>query len=175
MNDGGAPLLRFDFRDGRQMELFRTCLVQRGAEEMETIPLSAVGALRVSFQRDTGRCGWGVALVVAALIVFIVARPLGTFSAAAVVEIGHAGTQAGVARALEAMFRALEALATALPFIAVVLVAGGAALAGLGWRGRTVLTLTVQGGERTYAVRGHDHQLMEFAQLAGERLARPEK
>jgi hypothetical protein len=40
----------------------------------------------------------------------------------------------------------------------------------LGWRGSTTLTLLLAGSERCYSVRGRDTLLLDFAELAAERL-----
>jgi hypothetical protein len=75
-----------------------------------------------------------------------------------------------VASALYGFFRILEALANALPLGALVAVLGGGALAGLGWLGNTVLTLTFAGGERSYPVRGRNTRLLDFSEAVSERL-----
>ena len=64
----------------------------------------------------------------------------------------------------------MEVLAALLPAIALAGAVGGAMLAVLGWRGATTLTLTLGGGERAYSVRGRDPRLLDFAEMAAERL-----
>jgi hypothetical protein len=66
--------------------------------------------------------------------------------------------------------RLVELTAALLPAVALAAAVGGAALAVLGWLGSTTLTLGLGGGERTYRVRGRDTLLLDFAQLAAERL-----
>jgi hypothetical protein len=61
-------------------------------------------------------------------------------------------------------------LAALLPAIALAGVIGGAMLTVLGWRGSTTLTLTLSGSERAYSVRGRDARLLDFAEMAAERL-----
>ena len=90
--------------------LFPTCLVHRSDNHLETLPLSGVTAVRVSFERDTRKLGWGIGLVVAALVMLAIAGPISTFAAGAAGDMASAGTQ-GVPRALYGFFRTLEALA----------------------------------------------------------------
>jgi len=49
--------------------------------------------------------------------------------------------------------------------------AGAAALGFFFWLGQTTLTLSFAATERVCAVRGRDRQLVDFADLLGERLA----
>lgn len=170
-----GPATRFDLRTGpwrgTQISLHDTCLVHRGDSHLETLPLAALSSVQVSFQRDESRLRWGVVLIVLALLLFAIAGPIETLAASAGREIAAAGPQSGVATALAGLFRFLEALGRALPVIAVVTALAGAALAGLGWLGATVLTLSFAGGERRFPVRGRDALLLEFAERVAEALA----
>jgi hypothetical protein len=49
-------------------------------------------------------------------------------------------------------------------------VIGAAALAALGWMGRTTLVVSLCGAERAYPARGHDTMLLDFAEALSERL-----
>lgn len=167
--DPGAPLGRFDLLGGMHLTLYRNCLVQRGDTHLETLPLAGIVAVRVAFAREHRRIGWGSVLLVAALVLFVVSGPLGVLAGGAAGEMAGPGAQ-GVARALHALFRFIEALARALPVIALACAIGGAVLAVLGWRGNTVLTLSLAGFERVYAARGHDPVMLEFAETLSERL-----
>ena len=75
-----------------------------------------------------------------------------------------------MARALFGFFRFIEVVAALLPALALACALGGAALAVLGWRGSTTLTLVLAGAEREYSVRGRDTLLLDFAELVSERL-----
>jgi hypothetical protein len=169
--EGAAtPISRFDLRGGGTLTLYPGTLVERGLGHFETLPLAAVIALRVSFERDQRRLGWGVTLIVLGLIAFAISGPLGGFASSAVGDMAAASGTQGVARALLLLFRALELVATLLPAAAIAFAIGGGALAVLGWRGSTVLALTLSGTERVYASRGQDKLLLDFAELVGERL-----
>jgi len=173
MNDESQlALMRFEFTSGAQrgsaLMLYPRCLVHRSEAHLETVPLARIDAIEVAFERDARRLGWGVACVVVALILLIVSAPLGSFAHGAAQEMAQ-GAQ-GVARALYSLFRFLEMTAALLPAIALAAALGGAALGVLGWRGSTTLTLALGGAQRSYRVRGRDTLLLDFAQLAAERL-----
>jgi hypothetical protein len=175
MNEPAPPaaVSRFEFTSGMlrgtQLSLYPTCLVHRGANHVETLPLAGMTAVRVSFERDTRKLGWGVGLVVAALLLLAAAGPLGSFASGAAGEMATAGAQ-GVPRALQGVFRLLEALASVMPVAALVCVIGGGALCALGWMGSTMLIVGLPGAERIYQARGRDTQLLDFAEALGERL-----
>jgi hypothetical protein len=170
--DVGPPLTRFDFTNGSlrgsHFTLHSGCLVHRGETHHETLPLDRLASVRVAFERDLHRIGWGVGLVVLALIVFLVAGPLAQLAAGAAAEVGTAGHE--VARALHAVFRFLWFLARLLPFVAFLCALGGVGLAALGWLGNTTLTLDLAGSQRAYAVRGRNAGLLDFSEALSERL-----
>jgi len=167
------PIARFEFASGSlrgtQLTLYRSCLVHRGGSELETLPLAAIASLRVAFERDNRKLGWGAALVVLALLLLAIAAPLSGLASQAVADLTAAGGQ-GVARALVSFFRLLEALASLLPVLALACALGGAALAVRGWQGATTLALGLSGFERVYASRGRDTLLLDFAESVSERL-----
>jgi hypothetical protein len=171
-DDAQTALTRFDFTNGlqrgSQLMLYPRCLMHRSQSHLETVPLAGVSALRVAFERDTRRIGWGIALVAVALLLLAIAGPLGGFAHSAAQEINSGGT--GVARALYGLFRFIEALAALLPAIALAAALGGAALGVFGWRGSTTFTIVLGGVERAYAVRGRNTLLLDFAEMAAQRL-----
>src|SRR5262245_12923765 len=112
-----TPISRFDIPGGGSLTLYPSCMVERGASHFETVPLAAITALRVSFERDRRRLGWGVTLIVFALIVFAISGPLGHFASGAVADMTAAGGTQGVARALLLLFRMLELSASLLPAV----------------------------------------------------------
>jgi hypothetical protein len=169
LDSAGAPIGRFDLLGGGHLTLYRSCLVERTSSHFETLPLANVVAVRVSFERDQRKLGWGVVLVVMALVIFAISGPLGMFAGSAAGDMASAGTQ-GVARALLMMFRFFEALASLLPALALASLFGGVALGVFGWRGSTVLHVSLPGTERAYASRGQNKLLIDFAELVGERL-----
>ena len=173
MNDESQlALVRFDFTSGAlrssQLMLYPRCLVHRSDSHLETMPLARVTALKVSFEREPRRLGWGVALVIAALLLLALSGPLGSFAHTAAQEMTASGQ--GVARALYSFFRFIEVIAALLPAIALAAAVGGAALGAFGWRGSTTLTIALGGTERIFSARGRDTLLLDFAEVAAERL-----
>ncbi|TMG74185.1 MAG: hypothetical protein E6H77_11890 [Betaproteobacteria bacterium] len=155
MNDETqAALTRFDFTSG----------LQRGSHLM-LYPRSLVHR---SDERNARPLAWGIALVVLALLLLAIAAPLGHVAHEAAQEMISSGQ--GVGRALYSLFHFIEVLAALLPAVALAAALGGAALGVLGWRGSTTLTLLLAGSERSYSVRGRDTLLLDFAELAAERL-----
>ena len=170
--EAGAVITRYDFLTGflrgTHLTLYANCLVHRGEQHLETLPLSTVSAVRVAFERNRRKLGWGVGLVVVALALLAIASPLGAVANYAASEMS--GSSQGVARALHALFRFIEAIAAALPVVALGAALGGVALVVLGWLGETRLSVTLSGAERAYAVRGRDTLLLDFAEAVCERL-----
>jgi hypothetical protein len=166
----GTPIGRFDLRGGGSLTLYPGVLLERGAGHFDMLPLAAIVALRVSFERDRGRIGWGVTLIVLALLAFAISGPLGAFAGGAAGDMAGAAGSQGVARALLLLFRFLELGASLLPAASLAFAIGGGALVVHGWRGSTVLALTLAGTERAWASRGQDKLLLDFAELVGDRL-----
>ena len=174
MNDetSQGALTRFEFTTGplrgSQLMLYPRSLIHRSDGHLETMPLARVTAMRVSFERHPRQLGWGIALVVLALLLLAIAAPLGSIAQGAAQEM--AASPQGVAKALNSFFRLIEMIAALLPAIALACALGGAALSVLGWRGSTTLTLVLAGTERVYATRGRDTLLLDFAEMVSERL-----
>jgi hypothetical protein len=167
-----SPVASFDFPSGplrgTQLTLYASRLLHHGVGQMESIALGAIAAVSVGYQRDAQRIGWGVTLVLAALVLFALFRPLGAFAASAAAEV--ADGQA-VAQLLRATLRALEAFAGLMPLAAVGFLGWGGTLIAFGWLGTTTLVLTLAATERAYAVRGQNRMLSDFAELVAERVA----
>jgi len=68
---------------GTQLSLFGTRLLHHGVDQMESITLAAVAAVRVAYERDIRRIAWGAALIVLAIVLFVVSGPLSTVAAEA--------------------------------------------------------------------------------------------
>jgi hypothetical protein len=172
-NEAPAPLTRFDFASGLQrgshLALYPRVLVHRSESHLETVPLAALVSVRVAFSRDSRKFGWGIALVVVALVLLALAGPLASFAAQAAGDMASGGSQ-GVARALYTLFHLVEGVASLMPAMALACALGGAALGVYGWRGTTILTLSAGGAERLYWVRGRDTLLLDFAEMVSERL-----
>src|ERR671915_1437620 len=173
MNEAGPAITRFAFASGvlrgTHLTLYPTCLVHRSDTHLETLPLAGVTAVLVAFTRDTRKLGWGIALVVVALLLLAISGPIGSFASSAGAEVAAAGAQ-GVGKVLQGFFRLLEALASLMPVAALACVIGGAALCALGWMGSTTLLVSLPGSERVYPARGRDSMLLDFAEALSERL-----
>jgi hypothetical protein len=173
MSEAGPAITRFAFASGvlrgTHLTLYPTCLVHRSDTHLETLPLAGVTGVRVAFERDTRKLGWGIVLVVAALLLLAISGPIGSFASSAAGEVAAAGAQA-VAKVLLGFFRLLEALASLMPVAALACVIGGGALCVLGWMGSTTLLVSLPGSERVYPARGRDSMLLDFAEALSERL-----
>lgn len=163
----------FDFPSGplrgTQLTLTATRLLHHGVDFMESLALGAIAAVSVGYRRDTQRIGWGATLVLVALLLFALFRPLSTFAAGLGAEV--ADGQA-IGQLLRVVLRALELFAGLMPLIAAALLAWGGTLAVFGWKGATILVLNLPGLERTYEVRGRSHLLRDFAELLAERVSK---
>jgi hypothetical protein len=128
MNDAGSALTRFDFTNGEQrgshLTLHPNCLVHRGDSYLETLPLATITSVRVAYERNGSLLGWGLTLLLAAILMLVVSAPLASLAAAAGTDLATAGNP-GVGKALYSVFRVFEALA-ALPIGALVAVLAAA-------------------------------------------------
>ena len=173
MNMSSEPAVAsFDFPSGplrgTQLTLYGARLLHHGGSQMESITLGAIASVRVGFQRDATRIGWGVALAAAALLLFLLARPLAAVAAGAAAEVADAQA---MGQLLRAVLGALEALAGLMPVAGVAFLAWGGALIAFGWIGTTELVLSLPATERAYAVRGRSQLLAQFSELLAERVA----
>ncbi|HVJ22619.1 MAG TPA: hypothetical protein VM756_01645 [Burkholderiales bacterium] len=173
MSEPGPALTRYTFTGGLErgtsLTLFPTSLVHRGDNHLETLPLGGMTAVRVAFERNARKLGWGIGLILGALLMLAVTGPLTSFASNAANDMAGAGAQ-GVPRALYSFFRLLEAFGSMLPVAALACVIGGGALCALGWIGSTTLLICLPGTERVYPVRGRDTLLLDFAEALSERL-----
>lgn len=175
-----APVEEFVFQRGAlrgtQFTLLESRLLHLGTDSSESIALEAVASVRIAFERDARRIGWGVALGALALAVFALAGPLGALAGRGLAEISaqiaRDGPQASaVAQFLESALRALVFVVGLMPLAAGALFLWGAALAASGWIGRTTLALVLPSAEREYAVPGRDHSLIDFAEALSQAVA----
>ena len=97
--DAGPAITRYDFTRGAlrgtHFTLYANCLIHRGENHLETLPLAAIASLRVAYERDARRLGWGVALLIVALLLFAVSGPLAELAGTASAEMA-AGIALGV-------------------------------------------------------------------------------
>ena len=185
MNHADAPVSSFDFTSGAlrgsHLVLYAACVVHHGPQRHETIPITAIAALRIEFEREPRRLRWGAVLVAIALIVFALSRPLVSLAGAAANEVvTHARGPAGgsshtVADILVSAFRGMETAAKLLPVLGGALLVWGAASIALGWLGFTTLTLTLGAAERAYSVRGRSTLLFDFSEVLGERMLKAKR
>jgi hypothetical protein len=168
----GIPIANFDFTAGAlrgtQLSLYGTRLLHHGVGQMDSMALDAIAAVRVSYERDVRRMGWGIVLALIALLLFVVAGPLSGAAADAAAEVSG---NHSVARLLRGTLHVLGAVASLLPTMGVACLLGGGALAAFGWIGTTTLVLSLPGADRAYAVRGQNRLLVDFAELLAERVA----
>jgi hypothetical protein len=167
-----APIAHFEFvagpQRGSRLTLYATRLVHEAPGHMESMALDALAAVGAAYERDQRKIGWGVVLVVVALILLAVFRPLAQFAANAGAQVADAQA---IGQLLRATLAALEGLANLLPLAAGASLAGGIALIVFGWLGYTTLGLMLPAGERAYAVRGRNPLLADFAVLVAEHAA----
>jgi hypothetical protein len=156
---------------GGRLSLYADRFVQHGDNAMETVPLAHLASVRVAFERDARQLHWAVGLVFVALLSAAASGPLQRAAgalAAGVTE--HAGRESLDAVLLSA-FSALGSLAGLFLPIAAGLAAIAAALLVFFALGRTTLTLSYAATERSWAVRGRNLPLMEFADRICDQLA----
>ena len=167
-----TPIASFDFTSGvlrdTRLSLFGTRLLHHGPGYMESVGLDAVGAVRVAYARDTRKVAWGAALVVIALVLFLISGPLAAVATEAANDVNGTGS---IAHLLRGTLIFLGAVASILPAVGLGCLIGGVALAAFGWIGATTLALALPGSEREFAVRGRSRMLVDFADLLAERVA----
>jgi len=167
-----TPIASFDFNSGSQrgtqLSLYGARLLHHGIGQMDSMALSAIAAVRVGYERDLRRIGWGAGLALLAVFLFAVSGPLTSVAVEAAAEVSGGNA---VAQLLRATLHVLGALASLLPAAGVASLIGGGALAAFGWIGTTTLVLSLPGADRAYAVRGQSRMLVDFAELLAERVA----
>lgn len=167
-----TPIATYPFMNGplrgSQLSLFASRLLQTGGGQMESIALSAIAAVRVGYERNFRRIGWGVVLVLVAILLFAVAGPLSGAAAETAAEINGSNS---VAKLLRGTLLFLGAIASILPAAGVASLLGGGALAAFGWIGTTTMVLSLPAAEHAYPVRGQNRTLADFAELLAERVA----
>src|SRR2546427_11103986 len=99
MSDAGPAITRFDFAAGglrgTHLTLYPNCLVHRGYAHLETLPLASIASVRVAFERDERKLGWGAALVIIALLLLGIAPPLAAFPRGAAAGLAAGGATGG--------------------------------------------------------------------------------
>lgn len=169
--------VRFDFRlgalRGSTLALEQGVLTYRAGARLETVPLRAISAVRIAFQRDTNKIGWAIVLLLVAWGLSAAAAPLAGLaeSLAGGVRGDGAASVQDIASIMIATFRGLGAAARLLPTLGNLVGAIAVVLLAVGLWGRTTLTLTLSAVERHYAVWGRNRRLFDFAEVISERVA----
>jgi hypothetical protein len=161
---------------GTQLALLDSRLLHFGTDYTESTALDAIASVRIAFERDARRIGWGVALGAAALIVFALAGPLGASVGRGLAEVSAQVARDAVQASALAQFLAsalgvVKLIAGLMPAAALALALWGAALAVLGWIGHTSLALVLASAEREFRVPGREPLLIDFAESLSEAVA----
>lgn len=179
MNTDSFALAQYDFRSGSlrgsSLSLDDTTLMHRGGSRLETVPIKAIAAVRIGFERDMKQIGWAIVLLLIAYCVSAVAPWLAGKAQAAADGLRSDGAASlkDIANVMVATFHGLAAAANMLPSLSKLLSAIGIVLLVIALWGRTTLTVTLAAVERNYAVRGRNRRLFDFAETLCERVAEP--
>ena len=169
------PLAGYDIGSGTQrgarFTLYANRLVLAGGEMTETVPLAHLASVRVAFERDGRKLNWAIGLSVLALVLALLSGPLQSWMQALTASITASGGDESMKAGVVTAFGAIRQLARLFMPAALLLFIGAAALCFFFWLGQTTLRLAFAATERVCAVRGRDRQLVDFAELLGERLA----
>ena len=139
---------------------------------MEAVPLAQLAAVGVAFERDSRKLNWAIALLLVALFLATISGPLKSWIASMASKVGDPARRESLDAMLYGVFNALGGFANILPGTAAALAVAAVALLVFFWLGATVLTLAFAATERSYAVRGRNRLLMDFAHVVAEQLAR---
>ena len=178
--DADDPVAEYHFLRGAlrgtQLTLLEARLLHLGIDTTEITALDAIASVRIAFERDLRRIGWGVALGVVALAVFALAAPLDAFVGRGLADVSaqlaRDGAQAsGLAHFLESALGLLGFAAGLMPMVAFALFASGALLVVRGWSGDTALAVTLPSVEREFRVPGREPLLMDFAENLSQAIA----
>jgi len=156
---------------GARFTLYANRLVLAGNDAVETIPLAHLASVRVAFERDMRKLNWAIGMLALALVFAVVSGPLQSWMIDLGSKVAASAGRESLEGVLIAVFGAVRVFARLLFPTALLLGAGAVALLVYFWLGQTALTLAFAATERVCAVRGRDPQLVDFADLLGERLA----
>lgn len=169
------PLAGYDIGSGAQrgarFTLYANRLVLAGGDAMETIALAQLASVRVAFERDARKLNWAIGLLALALVFAMVSGPLQAWMTDLASKVASSAGRESLEAVLVSVFGAVRLFARLLSPAALLLAGVAVALLVFFWIGHTTLTLAFAATERVCAVRGRDPQLVDFADLLGERLA----
>ncbi len=170
-----SPLAEFEIGSGAQrgsrLTLYANRLLHHGGDTLETVPPAQLAAVRVAFERDAPKLNWAIGLLIVALVLVAISGPLQSWAASLTTGVKEHARRESLDAVLLGVFDGMRGLARLLPLLAAVLAAGAVALLAFFWLGVTVLTLSFAATERSYAVRGRNSLLLEFAHAAAAQLA----
>ena len=170
-----SPLAEFEFRSGAQsgtrLTLYANRLLHLGGDTMETMPLAQLAAVRVAFERDASKLNWAIGLLTIALILAAISAPLQGWAATLAGGVRDHARRESLDAVLLGTFSVMGVVAGMLPVLGAALAASALALLVYFWLGVTALTLAFGATERSYAVRGRDRLLLDFAQSVAEQIA----
>jgi len=158
----------------------RLVVAGRGLEE--SLPLTHVAVVRVRFERAFGGIAFGVALIVAALILFSITSPLRTLilnqsvglePAASQERAANADGVGGIAVAVQKILEAAAGVVGVFPVAGWLLLLAGIARIALGVIGRTVVTVAAGGAGVEFSKRGNSRSLQDFVAEVGRQLPGP--
>jgi len=169
------PLAEFEISSGAQqgsrLLLYANRLAYQGGDSMETVPLAQLASVRVAFARDARKLNWAISLLVVALLLLAVSGPLLGWATALAAGIKEHSGRESLDSVLLTSFSVIGGIARSLPILAALLAAIAAGLGALFWMGLTTLSLNFAAVERSYAVRGRNPLLIQFAELVAAQLA----
>jgi hypothetical protein len=170
-----APLTEVELANGElrgsHLALYPACLVHRGGDVTETIPLAQLASVRIAFERDGRELGWGLSLLAGALLLALASAPLQRALGGAMARTGDPVRTESLDAFLHAVFNFLAALASLLPGVGGALALLAAFLLVNYWRGSTSLTLAFAATERVFPVHGRHLPLMHFGEAVAEQIA----
>jgi hypothetical protein len=138
--------------------------------------------VRVRFERAFGAVAFGVALIIAALILFSITSPLRTLILNQSVGLEPAASQeratnpdstGGIAVAVQKILEGAAGVVGVFPVAGWLLLLIGLARIGLGAIGRTVVTVAGGGAEVEFSRRGNSRPLQDFVAEVGRQLPGP--
>jgi hypothetical protein len=157
-------------------------LVVAGPGQERSLPLAHIAVVSVRFERAFGAIALGVALVVAAFVLFSITSPLRTLILNQSVGLEPAASQeraanpdsaAGIAVVVQRILEGAAGVVGVFPVVGWLLLLTGIVRIVLGAIGHTVVTVAAGGAEVEFSKRGHSRPLQDFVAEVGRQLPGP--
>jgi hypothetical protein len=157
-------------------------LVVAGRGHERSLPLAHIAVVGVRFERAFGAIALGVALIIAALILFSITSPLRTLilnqsvglePAASQERAANPDTSVGIAVVVQKVLEGAARVVGVFPVAGWLLLLIGLARIVIGAIGRTVVTVAAGGAEVEFAKRGNSRPLQDFVTEVGRQLPGP--